>query len=347
MNATPSPRTRGFTLVELLVVIGIIALLISILLPTLNRARASAANVKCLSSLRELGSASLQFNLDTNYLPPVSGDFVVEQYDRSRNIFEYRDNPMDADDGVEILDLYTYMIRYLGEADATFDERNNWPDYFICPSDPGVATGAEGAGYVAPQGVALDKVPASYGINGDIASLIDRNTYGGVSRIGSSEVGVVGGLPLSSPPGYWHPQLGKSVNAKLTAVRDPASTLLWGDTGTIRADPQQGGGFLDRADLLIWTTNFGSNNYNGGNIAYDGTMAGIMQTSWLAWRVPLDRHDSGATNSEARGTLGNPKGGSVNVGFVDGHGESVKFGTPDNPGQFEKVKVTPWELPLN
>jgi prepilin-type N-terminal cleavage/methylation domain-containing protein/prepilin-type processing-associated H-X9-DG protein len=68
-------RCRGFTLPELLVVIGIISVLIGFLLPALNKARAQANTIKCMANMRTVGLALLNYSQHWNgcMFPPERG----------------------------------------------------------------------------------------------------------------------------------------------------------------------------------------------------------------------------------------------------------------------------------
>lgn len=99
-------RQHGFTLVELLVVIGIVALLISILLPAMARARESAQAAVCASNIRQLHMASMGYAAENRgYWPPAHFDYTTIATNlhrwhgtrlRDTDPFDFRGSPLRA-----------------------------------------------------------------------------------------------------------------------------------------------------------------------------------------------------------------------------------------------------------
>lgn len=127
-----SARKRGFTLVELLVVVAIIGVLIGLLMPAISAAREAANRMNCANNIRQLSLAVMSYNDLYRKLPPLSGPgaysiFVsllpyMEQTNLAKEIREF---------GIVEQGISTYMNK-------SFFKRPPWYDYqiptLLCPS---------------------------------------------------------------------------------------------------------------------------------------------------------------------------------------------------------------------
>lgn len=122
-----SSRSRNaFTLVELLVVIAIIGILVGLLLPAVQAAREAARRIQCSNNLKQMGLASLNFEITYRGLPPLR---LADNWPTwAAIILPY------CEQG-NVLTLWDIKKRYFQQTPAAL--RQNIPFYF-CPSRRGV-----------------------------------------------------------------------------------------------------------------------------------------------------------------------------------------------------------------
>ena len=130
---------KGFTLIELLVVIAIIALLVSLLLPALNKAREGAKKTKCLVQLKQMGVATYQYAHENKQkiMPSVVTNPIATTTESWRTLLTHEVNRNTG----EVLFFWNHG--YLFEAGYIDDGR-----IFYCPSFEDIEIEVNGPGHV-------------------------------------------------------------------------------------------------------------------------------------------------------------------------------------------------------
>ena len=312
---------KGFTLIELLVVIAIIAILAAILFPVFAQARAKARQTQCLSNLKQIGLASLQYNQD---------------YDES--FYSHRDNvaaganPLCATFSCGTTASATTPISGLAQS------RTFWPtklfsytksyDIFKCPDNPNAYAGADLQNFTPCGG-------SDGGANSNKPSGCDGASYGAENSYGHNDAWL-------SPAGNYASSSGAPFVVVMNQVNRPASTVLaidatyygaapdvFNESGALQTtynsqtyDPTGDKKFFTEQDK---TNGAQYDNYwkniGNGKYGYDVSMQGPGGT-WQGGTTT--KTDTVGTDETTQGVLRHP-GGFVNAAFVDGHCKAIKY----------------------
>ena len=349
-NRRSNTGSRAFTLVELLVVIGIIALLISIILPALNKARRAAQSIKCLANLRTMAQAMQIYASDnkgwiigsgcTTGIPFYPTQFQTILVDASPPAYGNGNipgwEPIYPSDYITPMILEMRMsanvISIPGPHVDTLLDPNEGDRYFQyvnipefqCPSYAGTLVNPTGGSGWAGTIPGLSYVTAWAFLMSAPFQVPDLGGVTGVTR-------------MSSAGARW-PQTPQGYVPKITKVGDNSEKIFMADGAK---------GFIYKVSPLGGPAPYGSYNLSIGSPWYDDDNGSTGSFTDLGpWSIISGAYDRGLNPANGKPSTtyfsdprsmsyrhGGTKNGTfrMNAVFFDGHGENLSELQSANP----------------
>lgn len=322
-----SKRRQGFTLVELLVVMSIIAVLVSLLLPAVNSAREAARKTQCSNNIRQIALANLNFESAYGVFPPsrtwnqVAGSAGGDWSAQARILPFLEEaavykaiNFAAADDTVMLPGSTTIPLQTVRI------------DSFICPSEINDTVRMNTANSPATPG----SYPINYGVNLGVWLCYDPTVNGGGAGSfycnsqltpASFTDGLSKTLMLAEVKAF-QPLLSKAAIATVPAIPTAANLASLGGTPKLGSSLQSNTGHVEwgdgRCSQTGFTTTFGPN-----------TVCSYSDSSGNQYDIDfVNESEGGSTTIPTFAALTSRSYhvGSVNVSFMDGSIHTVANG---------------------
>jgi prepilin-type N-terminal cleavage/methylation domain-containing protein len=312
---------RGFTLVELLVVIGIIALLISILLPALGKARAAAQTVACLANLRSMGQAMMIYASENKGAIPGSGATSgrgLFDSTMSAELPTITATSIPAEMAIYPTDYFAPLVKIMkiNLPHATSGKvEDRYLDYmslkqFTCPSFEGV---------LAPP---FAGSPSA----GTIQAISYTTAWCFLVTSGSPTPGLTGATRISTGANY--PTLPSGYVPKITKIGQSAEKVFAADGAKFSNSTNK----LDYNLTYPASSGYATNNFgciaNYSDMGPWTMMTSTYDRSWARGNTKTGTYDPRALVFRHGGKNDNFR---LNVVYYDGHGETLPELQAANP----------------